>query len=102
MISLSHLKNNLIAVHRLAHKHGASFTYSYYDEVFLMTIEPTGERIKPQKIKRKHKPRPEAMIYIKNCPNCNSIVVSGVCMKKDCVYNLNKKSKVMPLDARPN
>ena len=57
-------------------------------KVYRLHITQTGQKInKPYKPRSKTNTIPKSMIKTKACTHCDSLLVNGVCMNKDCKIN---------------
>ena len=94
MISASHLQRNLAAIFRLAQKTGMVFKMHFRDRIFLINIEPTGERYDRARWAphKKMRARKKAVnIVLDDCKICGGVSISGMCLRKSCPTN-NKKA----------
>jgi hypothetical protein len=86
MLGLDRTRRYLGDIAKLGSKSGIAFKMHYYEQVFLVTLEPTGEKVvrkRPIRIGRKHK----LAIAIGDCETCRSIVVGNICINKKCPTN---------------
>lgn len=87
--ALSDFRVTMFADFKAMQEQGAVFYISHRRHIYRLSVEDTGEMLKtPYKIT---KPRPGIInplkISTKECPDCQSLLVNGICMNKQCPSN---------------
>lgn len=85
MISATYLRNNLQHLMVLAKRDGIDIEVGYINKAYMLTIKPIDKPYIPKRpFRKKPKEKKKIPLNIFDCPNCHSIVVSGVCINKKC------------------
>lgn len=84
-VPLSEFRLNIFNIFKAMRDLGGIFEVSHRRKIYRIHIEDTGRRITtPYTIRMPKDIVPSAMIDTKPCPDCESMLVSGLCMNVDC------------------
>lgn len=83
MMSLSELRRNLFKTFEFMREGHATIEFYHRRKVYRMNIQETGERY-TMPYKKRAKGVPEGMLTTAPCPDCDSLLVNGVCMNSKC------------------
>ena len=94
MLSLSHLRPNLFKLFLLANNRGGiSVNVHHNKNVYLLTIQPTGERwdkYEWRQAKKEAVRKKAVALPLMDCETCNGIMVGDICLNKHCPTNKGK------------
>lgn len=94
MLSLSHLKTSLHLLFKIASKDSVKLKVTYKEKVYYVTIEPTNEKYRVPNYKPRFKARKGAILLTPEiCPECEYMVIGGVCINKKCPTNIGLRPK---------
>ena len=89
MMSLSELRTNLFQTFSLMKESHVEIDVYHRRKVYKLSITPTNEKIKTKyKIRKDKKIIPNALINYKECEECESLLVNGICQNGNCPSNL--------------
>lgn len=80
MISLSQFKANLLQLFRLMIDTKMYVDVSYKGKAYRITVEDLHQDVKRTRRKRSLKDRIDAQ----KCPDCDKLLLNGVCMNRKC------------------
>lgn len=87
MVGINELKPHLFSLVRMAQKKGFQIDFHYKDRVYIMTVTPTDQLYKqPKRLSRPQKTG--IQLTTRNCPNCKSMMVNGLCLSTTCGLKL--------------
>ncbi len=87
MISLSKFRNNLFHTFITMRDTGLVVDVYHRRKVYKLHIEPTDLRVTTPYKARKKQFIPDALITSEPCKQCNSLLVSAICMNTQCPSN---------------
>lgn len=87
-MSLSQFRKHLFESFSLMRDTRASFEVHHRRKVYLINVEATGRKVTtPYKSKGRSNRIPIGLVESAPCPECKSLLVSGLCMNKKCPSN---------------
>lgn len=87
-ISLSKFRTQLFKRFELMRDTDATFMVYHRRKVYAISVKDTGERITTPYKRRPKQIVPSGLIETAPCAECESLLVNGICMNKDCPKNL--------------
>lgn len=89
-MSLSQFRKHLFQSFALMRDTKVTIDVHHRRKVYKIHVEETGEKVKtPYKRKSPKNIIAPSMISSKACEKCDSLLINGVCMNKDCETNKN-------------
>lgn len=95
MLAATNLHKNFYKLVGIAESEGITVTFSYHEKIYLLTIQPTGEKFtkKSRRMAYQNARRKRAVdIELTPCKTCGSSVAGGICLNRHCETNIT----VMP------
>lgn len=88
MFSLSQFKRHIFQLFNLMIKTGIVFEVAYKGVVYDVHVQRTKKKPKLTRAKRKRLDKVDVQSFdTKPCPQCNSLILAGVCMNRGCPTN---------------
>lgn len=93
MVSSTVFRSKINLFLALGKKSGITFKMVYNNRVWLVSLEPTDEKVPRLNPRYKHPTKKGAVFMpVEDCSKCPSIVVGGICINKNCPTNLKAKA----------
>lgn len=83
MLSLTHLRPKLNYVFQLAEHAAVQIDINYKRQIYVLTIEPTGEPHKPKIFKKRPKKK-GIQLQTRDCIKCGGLEMNGICLSSEC------------------
>lgn len=86
MLGLRHLYKNIYPLFRLAEVSGTQIRVHHKKQIYLVTVQPTGEKYIPQPYKKQQKKKGIELIA-EECERCGYMRLEDICINANCPSN---------------